>query len=79
MTVIAGGMDMQAHLKYNEIGDELGWLEKQKIQKISPKTMDKLGLKRVDIPSKTGHAIIWNCGVPHGNTACKDIPTYFMH
>ena len=69
-----------AHLKYNEIGDELGWPGKTKtIQKISPKTMDKLGLKRVDIPSKAGHAIIWNCGIPHGNTACKDTPRLTLY
>ena len=69
-----------AHLKYDEIGDELCWPGKTKtIQKISPKTMDKLGLKRVDIPSKAGYAIIWNCGVPHGNTACKDVPRLTLY
>ena len=69
-----------AHKKYGEIGEELGWPGKTKtIQKISPDIMDKLDLKRHEITSKLGKAIIWNCGIPHGNIACNKIPRLTMY
>ena len=69
-----------AHLQYDNIGDKLGWPGKTRtIQKISPKIMKDLGLKRVNIPSKFGQAIIWNCGLPHGNTPCKEIPRLTLY
>ena len=69
-----------AHRKYKEIGDELQWPGITKtLQRISPSIMDKLQLKRTDIQSKLGHAVIWNCGVPHGNTACKKIPRLTLY
>ena len=69
-----------AHKKYKEIGDELEWPGITKtLQKISPSIMNKLQLKRTDIQSKLGHAVIWNCGVPHGNTACKKIPRLTLY
>ena len=69
-----------AHLKYKEIGDELGWPGKTKrTQRIPPELMDKLDLKRIDIPSKAGQLIIWNCGIPHGNMACKNIPRLTLY
>ena len=69
-----------AHLQYDNIGDKLGWPGKTRtIQKISPKIMKDLGLNRVNIPSKFGQAIIWSCGLPHGNTACKSIPRLTLY
>jgi len=61
-----------AHLKYKEIGDKLGWPGVTKsIQKIEPEMLEDLGLERVDIPSKRGRLIIWNCGIPHGNSRAR--------
>ena len=61
-----------AHKKYAEIGDGLNWPGKTKtIQKIPIKLMKTLGLKRVDVPTRFGEAVIWNCGLPHGNSACS--------
>ena len=69
-----------AHLQYDNIGDKLGWPGKTRtIQKIPTKIMKELGLNRVDIPSKFGQAIIWNCGLPHGNSACKSIPRLTLY
>jgi len=69
-----------AHLQYDNIGDKLGWPGKTRtIQKISPKIMKELGLKRVNIPSKFGQAIIWTCGLPHGNTVCESIPRLTLY
>ena len=69
-----------AHKKYKEIGDELEWPGKTKtIQKISPDIMDKFDLKRHDFKSKIGKAIIWNCGVPHGNSGCNQIPRLTLY
>ena len=62
-----------AHHKYKEIGEMLEWPGVTKsIQKIDSDIMDKLGLRRIDIPSKRGRLIIWNCGIPHGNTKVKN-------
>ena len=41
--------------------------------------MKELGLKRVNIPSKFGQAIIWTCGLPHGNTVCESIPRLTLY
>lgn len=61
-----------AHLKYKEIGDKLGWPGATKsIQKVDPELLDDLALERVNIPSKSGRLIIWNCGIPHGNTKVR--------
>ena len=69
-----------AHKKYNDIGDELGWPGKTKtLQRISPDIMKKLDLERVEITSKIGKAIIWNCGIPHGNLACRKIPRLTLY
>ena len=62
-----------AHLKYKEIGEKLNWPGKTEVlQKIPVELMDQLNLKRVDVKSKKGRLILWNCGVPHGNSACKN-------
>lgn len=62
-----------SHKKYNEIGDEIGWPGlKKSPQQIPKKIMEKLGLKRIDIPTKIGRLIIWNCGIAHGNSCCKN-------
>ena len=64
-----------AHNLYAEIGEKLNWPGKTtSFQKIPIKLMKELGLKRVNIPTKLGEAVIWSCGIPHGNTACKKIP-----
>jgi hypothetical protein len=69
-----------AHLKYDEIGDILEWPGKTRtVQVISPKVMKDVGLSRVDIPSKIGQAVIWNCGIPHGNTKCCKIPRLTLY
>jgi len=69
-----------AHQKYAEIGDGLNWPGKTKtIQKIPIKLMKTLGLKRVDIPTRFGEAVIWNCGVPHGNSACSKVPRLVLY
>ena len=70
----------EAHKKYAEIGDGLNWPGKTKtIQKIPIKLMKTLGLKRVDIPTRFGEAVIWNCGLPHGNSACSKIPRLVLY
>ena len=63
-----------AHTKYAEIGDALGWPGiKHSPQPVPVDLLEKkLGLTRVDIPTKLGRMIIWNCGIVHGNSACKD-------
>ena len=69
-----------AHQKYAEIGDGINWPGKTKtIQKIPIKLMKTLGLKRVDIPTRFGEAVIWNCGIPHGNSACSKIPRLVLY
>ena len=69
-----------AHQKYAEIGDELNWPGKTKtIQKIPIKLMKTLGLKRVDIPTRFGEAVIWSCGLPHGNSACSKVPRLVLY
>lgn len=69
-----------AHKKYSEIGDGLKWPGKRKtIQKIPIKLMKTLGLKRVDIPTRFGEAVIWSCGLPHGNTACAKVPRLVLY
>jgi len=69
-----------AHKKYAEIGDGLNWPGKTKtIQKIPIKLMKTLGLKRVDVPTRFGEAVIWNCGLPHGNSACSKVPRLVLY
>ena len=69
-----------AHQKYAEIGDGLNWPGKTKtIQKIPIKLMKTLGLKRVDVPTRFGEAVIWNCGLPHGNSACSKVPRLVLY
>jgi hypothetical protein len=69
-----------AHQKYSEIGDGINWPGKTKtIQKIPIKLMKTLGLKRVDIPTRFGEAVIWSCGLPHGNTACSKVPRLVLY
>ena len=69
-----------AHQKYAEIGDGINWPGKTKtIQKIPIKLMKTLGLKRVDIPTRFGEAVIWNCGIPHGNSACSKVPRLVLY
>ena len=69
-----------AHQKYAEIGDGINWPGKTKtIQKIPIKLMKTLGLKRVDIPTRFGEAVIWNCGLPHGNSACSKVPRLVLY
>jgi hypothetical protein len=69
-----------AHQKYAEIGDGINWPGKTKtIQKIPIKLMKTLGLKRIDIPTRFGEAVIWNCGIPHGNSACSKIPRLVLY
>ena len=64
-----------SHKKYNEIGEALDWPGiKTAPQNIPIEILETLGLKRVDIPNKLGQLIIWNCGVVHGNSTCKDKP-----
>ena len=68
------------HQKYAEIGDGLNWPGKKKtIQKIPIKLMKTLGLKRINIPTRFGEAVIWSCGIPHGNTACSKIPRLVLY
>ena len=65
----------EAHNMYSEIGEQLGWPGKTKtLQKIPKKAMKVLGLTRVDVPTKIGETVIWSCGIPHGNSACKKRP-----
>ena len=62
-----------SHLKYREIGDKLNWPGKTtSLQLIPKKILNEIGLERVDVKSKLGRLIMWNCGVPHGNSACKN-------
>lgn len=62
-----------SHKKYNEIGDAIDWPGlKKSPQQIPIKILENLGLKRVDIPTKLGRLIIWNCGIVHGNSACQN-------
>ena len=69
-----------AHKMYLEIGDKLGWPGKTKtIQKVPLIIMKEIGLKRVDIPTRFGEAVIWSCGVPHGNSACSKIPRLVLY
>jgi hypothetical protein len=69
-----------AHQKYAEIGDGLDWPGKTKtIQTIPIKLMKTLGLNRVDIPTRFGEAVIWNCGLPHGNSACSKVPRLVLY
>jgi len=63
----------KAHTKYKEIGDALHWPGiKKSPQPVPLKILQKLGLKRVDIPTKLGRWIIWNSGIVHGNSACRN-------
>jgi len=69
-----------AHQKYAEIGDEINWPGKTKtIQKIPIGIMKTLGLNRVDIPTRFGEAVVWSCGVPHGNSACSKVPRLVLY
>jgi hypothetical protein len=62
-----------SHKKYNEIGDGIDWPGiKRAPQQIPVKLMKELDLKRVDIPTKLGRLIVWNCGIVHGNSSCKN-------
>lgn len=63
----------KSHLKYSEIGEKLNWPGKTtKLQIIPKKILENLELTRVDVKSKFGRLILWNCGVAHGNSACKN-------
>ena len=63
----------KAHTKYKEIGDALNWPGIKKApQPVPVDILNELGLKRVDIPTKLGRWIIWNSGIVHGNSACRD-------
>lgn len=62
-----------SHLKYDEIGDGIDWPGiKRAPQRVPIELLENLGLKRVDIPTKLGRLIVWNCGVIHGNSLCKN-------
>jgi hypothetical protein len=64
-----------SHKKYNEIGEAIKWPGlKRTPQQIPIEVLEKLGLERVDIPTKIGRLIIWNCVIVHGNSPCKDRP-----
>jgi hypothetical protein len=63
----------KSHTKYSEIGDALGWPGiKHGPQPVSTNILKKLGLQRVDIPTKIGRWILWNSGIVHGNSVCKN-------
>ena len=34
--------------------------------------LNELNLERVDVKSKFGRLIMWNCGVAHGNSKCQN-------
>ena len=62
-----------SHLKYDEIGEAIDWPGvKRAPQRVPIEVLENLGLKRVDIPTKLGRLILWNCGVIHGNSSCKN-------
>ena len=62
-----------SHKKYKEIGDALEWPGiKHSPQPVKVDILEKLGLKRIDISTKLGRLILWNCGIIHGNSACKN-------
>jgi|TARA_B110000858_G_C17791649_1_gene470225 hypothetical protein len=63
----------KSHLKYKEIGDKLNWPGKTKSLQLIPKSvLNELNLERVDVKSKFGRLIMWNCGVAHGNSKCQN-------
>ena len=63
----------KSHLKYSEIGDKLNWPGKTtRLQIIPKKILENLGLTRVDVSSKFGRLLLWNCGVAHGNSLCRN-------
>lgn len=63
----------KSHLKYKEIGDKINWPGKTtSLQLIPKKLLKDLGLERVDVKSKFGRLILWNCGVAHGNSKCQN-------
>jgi hypothetical protein len=63
----------KSHLKYKEIGDKINWPGKtSSLQLIPKKLLKNLGLERVDVKSKFGRLILWNCGVAHGNSKCQN-------
>ena len=63
-----------SHEKYAAIGSALGWPGRKTSPQPVPTDLleSQLGLKRVDIPTKPGRLIVWNCGIVHGNSACKN-------
>jgi len=57
------------HKKYDEIGEKMGWPgSKYGVVFLDENMLRGLGLKRIEIPSKCGRMILWNCGIPHGLT-----------
>lgn len=63
----------KSHLKFKEIGDKIGWPGLTKApQPIPKKILEELELKRIDIKSKVGRLIMWNCGTVHGNSKCRN-------
>ena len=60
-------------MKYNQIGEKLNWPGKTtSLQLIPKKVLKDLNLERVDVKSKFGRLIMWNCGVAHGNSKCQN-------
>ena len=43
-----------------------------KLQIIPKKILENLGLTRVDVSSKFGRLLLWNCGIAHGNSSCRN-------
>ena len=63
----------KSDLKYKEIGDKLNWPGKTRSLQFIPKSvLNELNLERVDVKSKFGRLIMWNCGVAHGNSKCQN-------
>lgn len=63
----------KSHLKYREIGEKLNWPGKTRSLQLIPKNvLNELSLERVDVKSKFGRLIMWNCGVAHGNSKCQN-------
>ena len=66
------GMGIKSHISNIKklVRNWIG-LVKTSLQLI-PKVLKDLNLERVDVKSKFGRLIMWNCGVAHENSACKD-------
>ena len=57
-----------SHKKYSEIGTGINWPGKTRRPQVVPVgVLNDLGLQRVDVSTKIGRLIVWNCGIVHGN------------